>query len=107
MYGIQLAGTVGFEVTGSVIRHNPVANKAGLGILSSSNGVVRNSTITGNSMNIYARNTKNVTIDGIAGCNDAFLYGFCKDRKSSVVLVERANATCVPVTECALPDTPW
>ena len=32
-YGIQLSETDGFEVTGCTIKHNPVASKAGLGIL--------------------------------------------------------------------------
>ena len=49
-------------MTGCTIKHNPVASKAGLGILGSRNGVVHSNVITANANNLVIRDASNVTI---------------------------------------------
>eukprot|EP00935_MAST-01C_sp_MAST-1C-sp1_P002479 g2479.t1 len=113
MNGVQLGGTQGFEVHDSLIRHNPTANKGGLAVLGSSDGLISNSTITANSINLIFKNAKRVVLAGVSGCDEALYYGFCADSTSASSLrqhpphITAGRCTAVPIGECVLPDTPW
>ena len=52
--GIQLGDTDGFEVRGCVIVNNPVAAKAGIAVEGSRNGIIADSNITANNINVAA-----------------------------------------------------
>ena len=103
-YGIQLSETDGFEVTGCTIKHNPVASKAGLGILGSRNGVVHSNVISANANNLVIRDASNVTISNASGCNEAYYFPLCADKGGSYTM---DDGSCEPRVGCALPETPF
>ena len=84
--------------------HNPVASKAGLGILGSRNGVVHSNVITANANNLVIRDASNVTISNASGCNEAYYFPLCAADNRSYTM---DDGSCEPREGCALPETPF
>jgi hypothetical protein len=104
-YGIQLTETDGFEVRNCVIRNNPVFSKGGLLVGGSHNGVVINSEIADNAVNIRVDGVSNVSFHGVYGCERAWLYPLC----GALGQFKLSNTSCKAreIKECVFPDSPY
>ena len=100
--GIQLGGTVGFEVSNCTVRYQSTVHFAGLAIQGSSDGVVSGGTIQGNAINILASGagTKNVSVSGV-GC-DLALYGqaTCIAQSTEAVALAGCSCTATAASKC-------
>ena len=105
MYGIQLTETRGFEVRRCTIRNNPVFSKGGLLLGGAHDGIVAESVIADNANNLRVDGVSNVTIDGVRGCERAWLYPLCGKQGQ----FELRNTSCAarPIEACDFPDSPY
>jgi hypothetical protein len=101
MNGIQLEATDGFAIRNCVIRNQPTAGKAGLTIESSSNGVVEDSTLSDNAVNlVVGGGVHNLSLRNIDGCSAAFVQGYCGPSGAHSGPVINCSCAAAPSTAC-------